>query len=140
MEEIFIRIMGLVSQRSKIKLFGNSKVKKPGPQELSIFLDYSYFEVPIGFEFNYLLEPPDAALSNKLNKAIIRSVTQGLGVDFQLGIPKGHQTICNIELDVESRTMIESKIAEVDAWELLGKTYLLSNVNNSHWMKYYTQQ
>jgi len=138
MNEVFVRIQGLVSQSSMKKIYEKLRIKEPSGNELLIFLDYSYFDVPIGFNFSYLLEASNTKVVFPLNKGEIKYVTQQWGLPFADGIPSGHTTICSIEFDPQSVNLLRSKIPIVDTWQGLNKSFLLSNVSNENWRKYYS--
>ncbi len=138
MNDVFVRIHGLVSYTSMEKLYSKLGIKKSSGNELLIFLDYSYFDIPMEFNFSYLLEISTTQISFPIIKGVIKYVTQQWGLPFSKGIPSGHTTICSIEFDAASIELLQSKIPVVDSWTSLDKTYLLSNVNNDNWKNYYT--
>jgi hypothetical protein len=111
--------------------------KRPSSDEVLLFIDFSYFEAPLGFKFYYFLENSKEGTSHFPFNGTLQLVTQQWGLPFVEGIPEGHKTLCSVKVDAKSLELLSSTIPIADSWEYQEKIFLLSNVYNDSWKTFY---
>jgi hypothetical protein len=123
---MFVIIQGLVSKESLKRIDPTFENDGLLTNETFLFIDYSQFELPIGYEFQFLIKKPSEIYP--LN-AKIKMVTQEWGKQFKNGIPSGHRTIVKFSLDTQSFKLINSIIPAVDFWQNFDHDFFLSNTD-----------
>ena len=134
---IFVRVFGIVSEDSKRKMFNRinenlekrkgqikKRVDADSPNCCLFFIDYSDFDIPIGTEFLYFIDPTNFENTIRINGRLTM-VTQNFGILYE-NIPSGHKTMCQICFDDVSFTTVTDRLAVQDGWYIPQKTYLFS--------------
>lgn len=113
MNEYYLQISGVVS-KSSYKFISNGFTKPYNESlVLNLFCSYSEYEVPIGSEFNYLVNLQDNRVLKV--KAILIDVTQAYGLSYN-SVPLGHKTISRFEFSESDISLIKNEIPVADTW------------------------
>jgi hypothetical protein len=127
MNKIFVRILGLVSIETLQILNAEFPVFPLLKYEKFLFIDYSEFDIPVGYEFKFMIRKTETPFPCS---AQIKMVTQAWGKEFKEGIPSGHKTIVRFLFDFDSVKLINLMIPVVDSWQILEPQILFSNDPN----------
>jgi hypothetical protein len=119
----FVRIYGIASKKVEKLLRDNLKRWPSSAHSCTLFVDYSDFDIPMGTNFTFFSEDEQGNKSHRVNGKLIQ-ITQSWLKPFDQ-IPSGHKTICEIELDEASLTLLQSKLPTVDSWSKVEKRFLL---------------
>ena len=126
---VFLRIHGIVSQKSCKKVLSVMNRDLINPYRILLFADYSDFEVPIGTKFT-LLKKMDAADTSYFIDGELTMATQQFAKPFDC-IPKGWKTIIEMHFDTTSFDLVKSKIRVIDSWDT--NTFLMcTNSRTQH--------
>jgi len=126
MNSIFVKVKGIVSNRSREKI---QKILNYHSNEQFgefLFFDYSFLDIPCGTVFSYFCERSGEIISHPFSCKILM-VTQEFGFIYE-GIPKGHRTLCHVALDRTSYDLIRSKVPVADLWDKLEQEVVLSTI------------
>jgi hypothetical protein len=110
----FVRIFGIASKKVEKLLYDEMGNWPKTPNSCILFVDFSDFDIPIGTKFTLFAEDEYGNVLHNINGSLVQ-VTQSFLKPFD-EIPKGHKTVCEIELDAQSVSLLRSKLPTINSW------------------------
>ena len=122
-----MRVYGIASKSVEKLIAGAMRNWPTNSKNCILFVDYSDFDISVGTRFTLFAEDEGGTKLHEICGRLVQ-VTQQWFKPYN-EIPKGHKTICEIELDEQSDGLLRSKLPIVDSWSALKERFLLGTKN-----------
>ena len=110
LEEKRVKVVGIASNKV-LSLF--KSVLDIKDNDIALFCSFSEFDIPIGYEFNFIEDMNGDDISS--GKVILEKVSQGYIMPFDM-IPRGHKTVCKFSLPSCCVESLHSSLPIINDW------------------------